>query len=101
MACIFCSIPAKDWLLHNKDYYVMYDKRPVSKGHCLIVSRRHVEDYFGLREEESASLKSITLELKRFLDEKYKPKAYNLAMNCGAKAGQTVFHFHMHVIPRY
>ena len=49
MACIFCSIPAKDWLLHNKDYYVMYDKRPVSKGHCLIVSRRHVEDYFGLR----------------------------------------------------
>lgn len=100
-ACIFCQIPASAWLMDNPHYYVIYDKRPVSRGHCLIVSKRHTVDYFDLTESEAASLHRMTLQVKNFLSQEYAPAGYNLAMNCGSSAGQTVFHFHMHVIPRY
>jgi diadenosine tetraphosphate (Ap4A) HIT family hydrolase len=99
--CIFCAIPSSAWLIQNEHYYVIYDQRPVSKGHCLIISKRHVVDYFELNEEEAAALQKISTEVKSFLAKEYAPSGYNLAMNCGSRAGQTVFHYHMHVIPRY
>ncbi|MDD2617148.1 MAG: HIT family protein [Candidatus Cloacimonetes bacterium] len=99
--CVFCEIPASAYLLSNDYFYVIADKRPVSKGHSLVISKRHVLQYFDLCEEESVALLKIVNELKDILKQKYSPKAYNLMMNCGSKAGQTVFHYHMHVIPRY
>ena len=101
MKCIFCAIPPKTYILENTDFYVIPDKYPVSKGHCLIISKRHLQDYFELTDEEAISLLQITRELKASLDSEHQPTGYNLAMNCGRSAGQTVFHFHMHVIPRY
>lgn len=101
MKCIFCAIPPKQYILENPHFYVVPDKFPVSKGHCLIISKRHLQDYFELTDEESISLLQITRELKASLDEKHQPTGFNLAMNCGRSAGQTIFHFHLHVIPRY
>lgn len=101
MNCIFCAIPRQDILLENEHFFVIHDHRPVSRGHSLIVSKRHTPDYFEISAEESCALLDITKQTKALLDAKYLPKAYNLTMNCGARAGQTVFHYHMHVIPRY
>jgi len=80
---------------------VIPDKYPVSKAHCLIISKRHLVDFFELTDAELISLAEITRELKASLDTEHRPTGYNLAMNCGRSAGQTIFHFHLHVIPRY
>lgn len=99
--CVFCELDDSLKLLENEHFFVIKDKRPVSRGHVLIISKRHFETYFALRAEELTALYEISLASKASLDEKYEPTGYNLAINHGQSAGQTVFHFHMHIIPRY
>ncbi|MDD4686498.1 MAG: HIT family protein [Candidatus Cloacimonetes bacterium] len=101
MNCVFCAISSDAYIIENDCFFAIKDKRPVSKGHCLIISKRHSPDFFSLSPIEASSLLDITKKLKEYLDAEYCPPSYNLLMNCGARAGQTVFHYHLHVIPRY
>ena len=91
----------RERLFENSKGFVIYDKFPVSKGHCLIVPHRVYSNYFDSTEEEREALNQLVFETKSFLDEKYQPSGYNVGINCGEDAGQTVNHVHIHVIPRY
>ncbi len=101
MSCVFCSLDCSVYLAQNEHFFAIPDKYPVGKGHSLIISRRHIPDYFALSQEESKSLQEICCSLKELLDKRYSPAGYNLAMNCGSAAGQSIPHFHLHVIPRF
>jgi diadenosine tetraphosphate (Ap4A) HIT family hydrolase len=81
--------------------YAILDKFPVSEGHTLIISKRHQNDYFDLAEKEKMALQLMIDRVKTLLDKRYQPDGYNIGMNCGEVAGQTVSHFHCHIIPRY
>lgn len=74
---------------------------PVSDGHTLIISTNHKSDYFLLDEFERKELANLILKAKGIIESEFKPDGYNIGMNCGYVAGQTIMHFHCHVIPRY
>lgn len=99
MSCIFCNIT--DTIIENEHALAFYDKFPVNAGHILIIPKRHAVDYFDLEEKEIKAINELLFECRKILDEKYKPDAYNIGMNCGENAGQTIFHCHVHLIPRY
>lgn len=80
---------------------VIYDGFPVNKGHLLVIPRRHIENLFGLNRQEWNELQNAIADSKVFLDKNYKPDGYNIGVNVGKYAGQTVFHLHVHIIPRY
>ena len=98
-SCPFCN-PVSS-LFENEYAYVKEDAYPVSKGHLLIISKRHVSDWFSLTDAEQNAINDLLRTAKEYLDETYHPDGYNAGINCGEAAGQTIFHFHMHVIPRY
>ncbi len=81
--------------------YAVYDKFPVSEGHILVIPKRHEADYFRLEENEKADLWRLVDKAKVLLDERFHPDGYNVGVNINRSAGQTVFHVHVHVIPRY
>ena len=100
--CIFCKDFNKDKIVYEDSTWVaVYDSYPVSKGHVLLIPKRHCETYFDLNFIELESI-SVTIGIiKRLLDKKFKPDGYNIGINCGKSAGQTVMHCHIHIIPRY
>jgi len=98
--CPFCNID-REIILSSDLCLAVYDKYPVNKGHVLIISKRHVEDYFDLDEKEIESIWKMVIEVKNILDIKYNPQGYNIGFNVGKEAGQTIDHVHIHVIPRY
>ena len=101
--CIFCDIYKKNINLIYEDSLVfsIYDNFPVSKGHVLIITKRHVEDYFSLTKEEKISIDKAIMFMKNFIDLNFKPDGYNIGINNGVAAGQTISHLHVHLIPRY
>jgi HKD family nuclease/diadenosine tetraphosphate (Ap4A) HIT family hydrolase len=100
-SCAFCSIPAER-LIHSDDIVVaMWDAFPVSPGHALIIPRRHVSDWFAATSEEHQALVNSVALVKEAIAARYRPDGYNLGVNIGLAAGQTVSHLHLHVIPRY
>ncbi|QGT99781.1 HIT family hydrolase [Candidatus Syntrophocurvum alkaliphilum] len=98
-SCVFCDTEEK--FLENDLAFAIYDKYPVNPGHMLIIPKRHVADYFDTTIEERQAIDKLIMESRKLLDEKYKPDAYNIGINCGEDAGQTIFHVHVHLIPRY
>ena len=92
---------AKPRLLESEIGFVIYDGFPVSEGHCLVVPNRVYADYFDSTQEELDGLHALVVETKSLLEEEYSPDGYNVGINCGEAAGQTVSHMHIHVIPRY
>ena len=100
MSCIFCEIDQSRITNQNLLAYVTPDKFPVTRGHTLIVPKRHVRDYFGLNEPENTAINSLLLEEKEKLSLDTSIEGYNIGVNCGMVAGQTVFHCHVHLIPR-
>ena len=103
MNCPFCPPKVNDnaILLENKLSLFIDLKHAILHGSGIIVPRTHRQSMFDLTDEEITSTFSLLTEVKAFLDAKYNPQGYNLGWNCGAVAGQTVFHAHLHVIPRY
>ncbi len=101
MDCTFCTLDKSKVLLENDYFFAIYDRFPVTEGHTLIVAKRHFENIFGMHREELPAYYSLILEVKEMLESDYQPDGYNLGINCGSVAGQSIFHFHMHVIPRY
>lgn len=101
--CIFCDIKDNpdNIVVQNELAFAIYDKHPVSKGHILVIPKRHFESFFEATEEEIVSLYQLINECKKIIDEQFKPSGYNVGVNVGYDAGQTVFHLHIHLIPRY
>ena len=99
--CIFCSISKDHVLIDHPLAFAKSDGYPVSKGHTLIIPRRHVASFFETTEEERLAMMKLLDEVKTMLDREHRPDGYNIGINNGAVSGQTVMHLHMHLIPRY
>ena len=97
----FSDIPQDQYLLQSNYFFVIRDRFPVSPGHCLIVSREPRIDFFELNEPERHELVELIRRVRARIEQDYSPDGYNIGMNCGRIAGQTVMHFHCHMIPRY
>ena len=101
MDCVFCGIQ-KDRIIYQDSLWIaILDGYPVSEGHTLLIPKRHCETYFDLNQVELGTLIGAIDHVKEMLDSKYKPNGYNIGMNCGEAAGQTIMHCHIHIIPRY
>lgn len=98
---IFLEIPRHDYLYETEDFFMIYDRFPVSPGHILIISKQLRSDYFELSSSEKTALPELIDKARNIIDKHHHPAGYNIGMNCGLAAGQTVMHFHCHVIPRY
>ena len=99
--CPFCTLPPERILARNEHGGVLRDLYPVSPGHTLVIPWRHVGSFFDLTPEERAGLMALVEGAKAALDAEMRPDAYNLGLNDGPAAGQTVPHCHLHLIPRY
>ena len=101
-ACPLCRRALASGLLGQNDLAVAFlDGFPVNPGHTLIVPRRHVEDLFSLTEDERQALWALLPSVRRAIENQHHPDGYNVGVNVGEAAGQTVMHVHLHVIPRY
>ena len=99
--CLFCNLPKKRIIDEDEFMVVIKDGFPVTKHHTLIIPKRHVADYFGLHQPELNSLNSMLQKHKDLITKKDKTvTGFNIGMNNGEDAGQTVFHCHIHLIPR-
>ncbi len=98
---VFSNIKEEKKLYQGENFFIIFDSYPVSPGHILIISNKEKSDYFELNEKEKEELSFMIDKAKLIIDSQFKPQGYNIGMNCGEVAGQTVMHFHCHVIPRY
>ena len=99
--CPFCSISPDRIVLENDYAVVIRDGFPVSEGHTLIIPKRHVSSWFETHAIEKAAILQAMDEAKEQIDKEYAPDGYNVGINDGEAAGQTVLHLHVHLIPRY
>ena len=100
--CIFCKITKEELQFENKLAYSSTDSYPVSEFHSLIVPKRHVETYFDLtKEEEILACNDLILKTKeKILKQDSSVKGFNIGINAGKSAGQSIMHCHIHLIPR-
>ena len=101
MECLFCSPPDERVFLRSDQVLGLWDAFPVSPGHALLIPRRHVPTWFEATNFEQVALIAALNETKALIEQHHQPDGYNIGINCGAAAGQTVFHLHVHLIPRY
>lgn len=101
MDCPFCSIPVERIISDGKFGFVVRDAFPLSFGHSLVISKRHVSSFFDLKNEEKHEMITLLDHAKNALDSELSPEGYNVGINDGQAAGQTVPHLHIHLIPRY
>ncbi len=100
--CPFCNLSSKvEIICETVSCVAFYDEYPVSPGHALIVPKRHVSSYFELTNREREAMNIVLQYVKKKVDERFHPDGYNVGMIIGEYAGQSVFHCHMHLIPRY
>lgn len=103
--CIFCKIANGEipsaTLYEDEDFRVILDLGPASRGHALILPKVHAEDIFSLPDETAAKAIVLAKKIAGILKEGLHADGINILQNNGTAAGQTVFHFHMHLIPRY
>lgn len=97
----FTKIDKENFLFKNEYFFIIKDNFPVNPGHLLIISNEIRSDFFNLSEKEKTNLPILIEKAKEIILEDFKPDGFNIGMNCGETAGQTIFHFHCHVIPRY
>jgi len=101
LTCPFCNPPPEEIVLANDLCYARYDRYPVNPGHLLLIPFRHVADFFDATDAELAALLALLREAKTLLDGRFHPDGFNVGVNAGEAAGQTVMHLHVHVIPGY
>jgi len=99
--CAFCTLPSARVIDENATSMVIRDGYPVSPGHTLLIPKRHTGSFFDLSEQERSDLLTLLDRAKLALDEELHPQGYNIGINDGAAAGQTVPHLHVHLIPRF
>ena len=88
-------------VLENDLSYAFFDNYPVTNGHMLVVPKRLVSQIFDLNDAEYKACFDLVKEVQIFLKKKFNPDGFNIGVNCGKDAGQTIFHAHIHIIPRY
>lgn len=103
--CIFCKIangeiPSKT-LYEDEEFRVILDLGPATKGHALILPKSHYKNLYELPEETAANVMKLAKKMATTMTQKLECHGFNLVQNNNEVAGQTVFHFHMHLIPRY
>jgi diadenosine tetraphosphate (Ap4A) HIT family hydrolase len=101
LTCPFCLVPTERVIGSSEHGLVIRDGFPVSLGHTLVVSRRHIGSFFALTDAERQGLLDLITAAKVELDAEFQPAGYNVGINDGRLAGQTVPHVHVHLIPRY
>ena len=101
MNCIFCNIEKEKIILESEYSIAFYDNYPVNLGHTLIIPKRHVSNHFELSKNEKNDIWEHVDKLKIIIDKKHSPNGYNIGINIGKSSGQTIFHSHIHLIPRY
>ncbi|PKL00746.1 MAG: HIT family protein [Tenericutes bacterium HGW-Tenericutes-1] len=103
MTCLFCDkiFKKEDIIYENETVVALYDQYPVSKGHVLIVPKRHIQTYFDASFTEKTDVDQAIMTLKTMLDATYHPDGYNIGINNGIASGQSIMHLHVHLIPRY
>ncbi|MEW5761799.1 MAG: HIT family protein [Bacillota bacterium] len=99
--CIFCSLPPENIILQNELAVAIYDKYPVNPGHVLVIPKRHFPTFFEATDAEVLAVYDLIRKARELLEAKFHPDGYNIGVNNGACAGQTVWHMHVHVIPRF
>jgi diadenosine tetraphosphate (Ap4A) HIT family hydrolase len=99
--CPFCDIHENVIVIKNELCFAIFDKYPVNKGHMLIIPFRHFDNYFDATHEEKLAFLDLIDRAKELIDKEFNPDGYNIGVNIGREAGQTVFHVHIHLIPRY
>ena len=98
--CIFCD-PDKRIILENDLAYAMLDGFPVTQGHTLVIPKRHFSDYFDITKKELSAVHDLlTVRRNQLLAEDKTIEGFNIGINAGQVAGQTIFHLHVHLIPR-
>src|SRR4051812_16361910 len=100
-SCLFCALPSDRLTIANDLAIAVRDGYPVSPGHTLIIPKRHVTTFFKTTTEERLAMLELIDKTKIALDGEYHPAGYNLGLNDGVAAGQTIMHVHIHLIPRY
>lgn len=98
--CLFCTDPRGVSIQHEFAFSAR-DSYPASPGHTVVIPRRHVSSFFDLTPEEVAACMGLIKEEKKRIDEEFNPDGYNIGVNVGPAAGQSIFHVHIHIIPRY
>ena len=99
--CLFCSTIKDDIIEENEFAYATFDSYPVSNHHSLIIPKRHVKDYFELSNEEVIGCDQLIKKVKIKVENKDKTiKGFNIGINSGIEAGQSIMHCHIHLIPR-
>lgn len=102
MACVFCVRVSGGELVAQNDLAAAFlDAHPLNPGHCLIVPRRHESDSLALTDEEQLAVWTLVAAVRRHIESGRTPHGYNIGLNVGEAAGQTVAHAHVHVVPRY
>ena len=100
-SCPFCNMCESDMLTADEQAFAFRDNYPVTELHTLIVPRRHVATYFELTHDERQSIHNLLVDQKKKIEiEDASVEGFNIGWNCGEVAGQTVFHAHVHLIPR-
>lgn len=105
VSCIFCNIingtiPSEK-VYEDEHVYAFMDITPVAKGHLLLIPKVHRENVYDMTEDEAAHLFRAVPKIANALKAEFQPAGMNLLQNNGSHAGQTVYHFHLHFIPRY
>ena len=103
--CIFCKIANGEipsaTLYEDEDFRVILDPGPASKGHALILPKAHAANIYEISDDMAAKAMILAKKMATKMTEALKCDGFNIVQNNGEPAGQTVFHFHMHLIPRY
>lgn len=97
----FLKRPHSEWVASNALAFALRDPFPVSPGHTLVITRSEAQDWFSATPDERLAILGLIDEVKAQLDSEFHPDGYNIGLNAGTAAGQTVMHLHVHVIPRY
>ena len=99
--CPFCTLPGSRIIEENEHAVLILDGFPVSPGHSLVIPKRHVGSFFEITDIERAALFKLLERAKALVSDLHQPDGFNIGINDGAAAGQTVPHLHIHLIPRY
>jgi diadenosine tetraphosphate (Ap4A) HIT family hydrolase len=100
--CPFCAPdPSRELITESATVYAMLDGYPVSPGHALVIPKQHIADYFDLPERTKAACWTVADRTRVLLSQRFHPDGFNVGINIGASAGQTIPHVHIHLIPRF
>ncbi len=104
MKCFFCDIQLSSddkKIVENNSFFSRFDDFPISPGHSEIISKKHIESFFDLTESELSEMYDLILKTRLVIEKRFRPDGYNIGINEGKAAGQTINHLHIHLIPRY